>query len=346
MAYLPSYSASTTPSPIYSAAPAPEEQVLQYTPLRVVCHSRPTGIFVRNEHKITVVIDGQEANSPFPSFGQGALLNGTVFLELHRTVKAVKIKFVGILESLSPSHGYSSLKVVDQADSLYVKNTAQTQCPVAISFARRLPSMFKHEGVHYPIPPSCDIKLPDGAFLKCTYSLTLSVIMALHRYATFLTQGRRIPRPSLFSTIKACPEEWLQLPVALTAGDSRAADLHCDLFIPSLGVFGISEVLPFHLQISGSIPSLRDLLSSMGRATSNPTIRVYLLRQITVQIGLNAMKLNTVLGEASLNPLPPAIFSPNASTSVCEDALNWEGELELQDIATPTFDVGTFKVMN
>ncbi|KAJ7075832.1 hypothetical protein C8R43DRAFT_373420 [Mycena crocata] len=99
----------------------------------------------------------------------------------------------------------------------------------------------------------------------------------------------RIPDPSLFSTIKACPEEWLQLPVDLTNGpNSGPSDVQFDvrlpfpplncnqtplcyqLFVPSVGVFGISEIVPFHLQLSGSIYSLQQLflLPNLERQTS------------------------------------------------------------------------------
>lgn len=113
--------------------------------------------------------------------------------------------------------------------------------------------------------------------------------------------------------------------------------------MPSVGVFGISETIPFHLQLSGSIRSLRDVLvpSNLEARTPNPTIRVYLLRHITA----NDMgkKINTILVEGSLRPLPPGVFGLRASTS--ENALNWEGQLQLHDITTPTFDVGTLSVM-
>lgn len=114
------------------------------------------------------------------------------------------------------------------------------------------------------------------------------------------------------------------------------------LFVPSLGVFGFSEVVPFYVQISGSSRSLQDLL---GPTTcSLLTIRVNLLRQIIVYVGQSAVKVNTVLAEGSLNPLPPAIFSHPTSASPLENALSWEGNLQLQNITTPTFDIAAYKV--
>ncbi|KAJ7162114.1 hypothetical protein C8R46DRAFT_1353136 [Mycena filopes] len=360
---LPPYSASA-PSPGYTTAPAIGEHVLQHTPLPGR-RSRPTETFIRNENSMSLILNDQKENIIRPSFGREALFTGMLLLESHESVTTVHMKFEGVLESLSPSHGYSTTKVVAQVYPLYVKDSpgAQMYCGPAIPLSCRFPPSFKHNDVHYPIPPSCDIKLPGGGFIKCTYSLTFAV---QHRVAAFFAKERslsielefrprtrpsrpRIPDPSLFSTIKACPEEWLQLPVALTSAtsDSRGApDVHCDLFVPSVGVFGVSEIVPFHLQLSGSLRALRALLAvNLGRSS---IIRVYLLRQIVVENeGQRATKLNTILAEGSLKPLPPAVFGLHASTlptSESDNALNWEGEIQLQDITTPTFDVGALRV--
>ncbi|KAJ7665715.1 hypothetical protein B0H17DRAFT_284843 [Mycena rosella] len=357
MAGLPPIYSPSTLCPIYSETPGSTERILQHTPLPH--HSRLTGKFIRTEHIITVVLDGQKENCRWPSFGRGALLSGTLLLDSHETVTTVSIKFQGILESLSLTTGYSRSKVVDQLSSVYIKGGSQGRCPSAIPFSHRFPSTFKHNGSNYPLPPSCDITLPEGSFLKCTYSLTVTVTAPVHRSIPFFSKDRslvieleyrqrtrpsrpRISEPSLLSTIKTCPEEWLQLPVALTAGpDSRASDVYCDLFVPSVGVFGITETVPFHLQLSGSFGSLRELFllrSNLERSTPSQPIRVYLLRQIVVA----AAKINTILGEGSLKSIPPAIYD---LPSKFEPALNWEGEIQLQDLTTPTFDAGTFSVM-
>ncbi|KAJ7467131.1 hypothetical protein FB451DRAFT_1093163 [Mycena latifolia] len=353
----PNYSPSA-PCPVYSATPGSNERILQHTPLP--SHSRSTGTFIQTEHIITVVLDGQKGNTRWPSFGRGASISGSLLLESHETVSAVSIKIQGILEALILSQGYSRLKLADQHFSLYLKEVSQTRCPSIIPFSHRFPSTFKENGIHHPLPPSCNITLPGGSFLKCTYSLTVSVVTPLQRFTPFLAKERslsieleyrqrtrpsrpRIPEASLFSTIKICPEEWLQLPVTLTVGPhSLASDLNCDLFVPSVGVFGMSEMVPFHLQLSGSIRSLRELLLLRSNPERSKAIRVYLLRQIV----LAAAKVNTILGEGSLRSLPPVIYDlPNSLSSKSEDTLSWEGEIQLQDIATPTFDAGTFRVM-
>ncbi|KAJ7502378.1 hypothetical protein B0H11DRAFT_1988309 [Mycena galericulata] len=362
---LPIYSPAM-PCPIYSATAGPNEQSLLHSP--VPGHSRHTGIFVRKEHILTVVLQGQKENSRRPSFGRGALLSGTLLLESPETVTAVNVKLQGTVESNSSHNGYSRLEVLDETSSLYAQGDNQTRCLSAIPFLFRFPRRFENNGVHYPLPPSCDITLPNGSFLKCTYSLTVSLSVALHRSTPFFVRAKNlfieleyrertrpsrpgISEPSLFSTIKICPEEWLQLPIALTVKpDSRPSDIYCDLFVPSVGVFASPDTIPFHLQLSGTINSLRKLLlfpSKLDRI-HNQIIRVYVLRQITVHVSGDSptkVKMNTILWEASLRPLPPDISDLSQTlSSNREDVLNWEGELQLQDITTPTFDVGSFMV--
>ncbi|KAF7357854.1 DUF3844 domain-containing protein [Mycena venus] len=316
---LPPYSTSAS-APTYSTSPGPDEHILQRAPLPGAHSRRPTGT-------------SHEARR---------------------------------LDRMQPSNGYSRSDVVDEACSLYAKDSPHMQsCPAALLFSRRFPSKFKNNGRHYSLPPSCDVTFSDGSFLRCTYTVTFDVVARLHRSAPFIAREKslsigleyrqrtrpsrpRIPEPSLFSTIKMCPEEWLQLPIALACGpdSTRAPDVHCDLFVPSVGVFGISEVVPFHLQLSGSTHSLRDLFlppsnSVRGTPIPNSILRVYLLRQIVVDsIG---QKKNTILGECPLRPLPPGIFGSRPSAS--DDALNWEGEIQLQDIDIPSFCIGTLRVM-
>ncbi|KAJ6498780.1 hypothetical protein C8R45DRAFT_979874 [Mycena sanguinolenta] len=360
---LPPYTSS--PAPIYSASPGPDEHILQRT--HPPGHSRHTGTFTQKKHGITVVIDGQKENIVCPSFGKNGLLSGTLFIDSRENVTAVSIKLVGVMKC-TLSRGHLSSKVLDKTCLLYLKDGPHKQCPSAIPFATRFPSTFKNNGIRYSLPSSCNVTLPGGCFLRCAYSLTLSVVSRLHRSAPFTAEKSfpieleyrhrtrpsrpRIAEPSLFSTIKMCPEEWLQLRIALTAeSDSRPSDIHCDLFIPSLGVFGITETIPFHLQLSGSTQRLRNLFSPTSNLvprTPDSLVRVSLLRQVGMEAIVEKTttileKTNTVLENCSLRPLPPGIFGLHSSTS--DDTLTWEGEIQLQNISTQSFDVGTIKVV-
>jgi hypothetical protein len=114
------------------------------------------------------------------------------------------------------------------------------------------------------------------------------------------------------------------------------------LFVPSVGVFGIGEIIPFHLQLFGSTRSLRNLLLCAG-PQEPAIIRVYLLRQIIVEVGPkpDVTKMSTILREGSLTSIPPDFNSRSDS----DEVLNWAGELPSRGYDTPpSFDAGGFKV--
>jgi hypothetical protein len=107
-------------------------------------------------------------------------------------------------------------------------------------------------------------------------------------------------------------------------------------------VFGITEIIPFHLQLSGSTRSLRNLLLCAG-AQEPAIIRVYLLRQIIVEVGPkpDVAKMSAILREGSLTSIPPDFNSRCDS----DEVLNWAGDLPLRGYSTPpSFDAGSFKV--
>jgi hypothetical protein len=115
-------------------------------------------------------------------------------------------------------------------------------------------------------------------------------------------------------------------------------------------------VIPFHLQLFGNLSSLRELFtSSLGRVTSadshrtflsgrppecKPVLRVFLLRQVTVEIQGQKSWRNSTVGEGRVWPTPPLLS--NCCPSVSSGHLDWEGELRVnQDV-----DVGGFNVVN
>ncbi|KAJ7049925.1 hypothetical protein C8F01DRAFT_1180976 [Mycena amicta] len=336
-------------APHYTSSPSADERVLQRAD---ISREQRTGTFVRSDAaaRLTVLLAGQKDDSCVrPAYGHGraSTICGSVFLAAQETVVSVDLKLEGLMEALSVSLGYQAVKLIDQSLSLYSKTSTSTPCPGAMHFTCRFPATFtgtagkNNASQAFPLPPSCDIAFPDGGFLKCLYSLT---VRAVHRSGPFAIQTKersicieldyrqrtrpsrpRIPDPSLRATIKMCPEEWLQLP----------------LFVPAIGVFGLVEIIPFHVQLSGTLHALRDLLllGSAGNANANDVvrqpIRMYLLRQGTTTV-------NTVLCEAMLRSLPPPHLYHSASEH--SDALSWEGELHLQNVVVPSFDAGSVKV--
>jgi hypothetical protein len=95
-ARLPVYTPSA-PSPDYSSQPAGDEQTLQQTPRNNRC--LPTGTFVRKTRKVTVTLFEQENDAKIPTYGQGGLVSGTIYLEDHELISDVVLKVRSMLSS-------------------------------------------------------------------------------------------------------------------------------------------------------------------------------------------------------------------------------------------------------
>ena len=140
----------------------------------------------------------------------------------------------------------------------------------------------------------------------------------------------------------------------------NAKSLNFKLFIPAGRIYGLTDTIPFHIQLSGYNCTLRDLFSEsvLDRVVSvnsditvasrrapktKPLLRVYLLRQISVAMkGENSWK-NTVIGEGTIKPMPPESTSCCSSTDPCQEGhIDWDGEVLCGNDIT----VGGFNVVN
>ncbi|KAJ7037791.1 hypothetical protein C8F04DRAFT_1393461 [Mycena alexandri] len=133
------------------------------------------------------------------------------------------------------------------------------------AFSQRFPSVFRHDGRLCNLPPTCHITFGSLHFIKCVYHITVVATSVRHRPASFLTRSDSVsfdltyrPRtsparpllsnPSIYGTIKTCPEEWMQAShMVELSGQHDAPSLICDLFAPAVGAFCILEPIPFHL---------------------------------------------------------------------------------------------------
>lgn len=88
---LPSYYNDSPSLPPYSCQLANGEQRLDYTPRPQGMRSRPSGIYVKNSGKMSVVLNDQEENATIPIFGRQAVISGTVLLGQERLDSIRKI---------------------------------------------------------------------------------------------------------------------------------------------------------------------------------------------------------------------------------------------------------------
>lgn len=126
------------------------------------------------------------------------------------------------------------------------------------------------------------------------------------------------------------------------------------LFVPSIKIYGLSDTIPFHVQLAAPLSSLREFLPPIDKTESTkskrppePTIRVYLLRQVSVVVRGGRAYRNTIIGEGKLRPLPPNLTTspPISDTDSREENLDWEGEVRCEElVAFGGFNAGNVVV--
>ncbi|CAA7262973.1 unnamed protein product [Cyclocybe aegerita] len=377
---LPSYSPSV-PVPSYSFELACGEQRLEHTP-RVV-HPPPTSVFVKKIGRTTVVLNEQEEGVSVPTFGRSAHISGTVCFEESCSVLGVVLQVEGKLDSTISEAGGLSTKLFNQRYPLWSQCNSQGEpCPSQIPFSVFLPPTFTYNGAAAPLPPSFHTHFMDvpALFVKASYQLRFIITRIRHKKLemwpkvkhavvpfTYVPRTRShrpiVTSPCFFSSVKTSPEEWYQAVTSLrTRPNARIDPITCHLFIPAGRIYGLKDKIPFHVQLSGIICTLKDVfagcVSGLDRVLSvdssnttasrrspaeNPFIRVYLLRQVSVSMKGTSAWRNIVLGEGTLAPIPPDLSSCCSLTRQCREGhVDWEGEVSCRDDIT----VGGFNAAN
>ncbi|KAJ7131213.1 hypothetical protein C8R44DRAFT_774503 [Mycena epipterygia] len=351
--------------PAYSVAPRSDEHTLDRGSTRIGAPgSSRTSAFFRMKTNIGLEIYNQpDSGIDDPVVAGGSLLSGNVLVEDTQSITTVEIQLDGWMESRTLGLGSSNTRTVDETVSLY-RATQGTICPSNLAFCLRFPSTFSQNNKSYRLPPSCDFEIQPPKFLKfkCTYSLTVIVTSNSRRQSmtSLFRKGKRmsvllnfrqrslpyvppISNPSFMRTVKSCPEEWLQLPISIPARASQFVTILCDLYVPRRSVFRIEGTIPFYIQMTGPMDSLREVFIDKqpkpeiftNSSPETPTaVRVFILRQVRVDIGTNVENTRRiVLGEGSSVSVPPAIEdwvqrSPHLSSS---ETVNWSGELRCQE---------------
>ncbi|KAJ3934175.1 MAG: hypothetical protein NXY57DRAFT_995428 [Lentinula lateritia] len=366
----PSYNSFDYPIPDYSSEPRANEERLVYHQQRG-SDTRPTGVFVSQKDGITVVINYQEDKTPTPVFGRKSNIEGTLLVDAPESVSEITVKLMGIIETVSPSTGWLSVNIIDEAHTIFISGDdmpSQSICPSSLPFSYPIPSTFRYDGQEYLLPPSYYVLLGEQSqayYAKCTYQFSAVIIKARSRRTAFLGKNRkhntfvleysprsRPPRPvialSLLTTIKECPEEWRQFSYQIVpkSGKYHLESLTCQFFLPSVGIFGIRDAIPFHVQIVGSNNGSLAKLQSVLR-TDKPLFRVHFLRQVAINKNGNKSAVHFPLGEAKLSPMPPvegalSLPSQGNQQGQKQENMNWEGKIrcELEEKLAPSFNAG------
>ncbi|KAK0202040.1 hypothetical protein DFS33DRAFT_1386328 [Desarmillaria ectypa] len=352
----PPYS-KTVPPPHYSCDPSQGERRVEHTPRsgpRV-----PSGTFIKKRGSLTVVLTEQEDGTTSPAYGREADIHGALLLEKVDAILHVNIKIEGRLDIMTSEGGARSLVTVDDTETLWTfDRTKKEPCPSSLSFSRAFPSTFKDSDKSYPLPPSFRASFPGtpGLHVTSLYTLVVQVTSIRHPKFGFFakTKTLRIPiiyaprtRPNrpilsipLFYSVKSSPEEWTQsLAMMKTKSRVTTVSIESNLFIPSVQIFSFSDIIPFHVQLSGPLLSLRQFfpeVSSSSCSQQQSSVTVTILRQISVDVRGTRSWRNTTIGEGKIRPVPPASHSQSGNSQ--EESLDWEGEVQ----CLPSVNIGGF----
>lgn len=111
------------------------------------------------------------------------------------------------------------------------------------------------------------------------------------------------------------------------------------LFLPIVQIFGLEDTIPFHVQLTGPVSSLREFLPKPGDC-EKATIVGSLVRQIVVDLGVQRVTRTVVIGDAKMSPRPPG-----AAADAHEASLDWDGEVRCKaDTMVGMFDAGCVRI--
>ncbi|KAH9474698.1 hypothetical protein JR316_0013163 [Psilocybe cubensis] len=375
---LPAYH-STTSLPGYSSKLSDGEQLLEYTPHRP-SYRRPSSVYIRKEGRTTVVLNNQKEGTAVPQYGRQGTINGTICFENSDNILEVIMEIQGTMDIFVSQAGYKSLTIFEVSYPLWSPlspDERQTQsCPSQIAFSKTLHTTFNTEdGRTLPLPPTYSSPRLHLAGPQAMVSYELRIIIKCSRHPKLAawTKTRRISIPfqyvprtrahqpitsysSFPSSIKSTPEEWHQTVVPIPDNQGREK-LYGLLFLPGHRIYGLGDIIPFHVQLTGDTEALQELLPSVRGSMSSSLdpresssrapildharIEVVLLRQVTVRYKLLKSWEDTVIGKGIMWWTFPEV------SSKFEDrcCIDWDGELRCQEgITVGGFDAGNIHV--
>ena len=170
---------------------------------------------------------------------------------------------------------------------------------------------------------------------------------------------------SSLALIKTLPDEWYQTTTSIDVPSPQGVNstfqpVTANMLVPNPRVYALSDSVPFHLQLSGRVDSLRALVApdtfseqtSSGEEPSSrcsttsansrqrhcikrlqgevgTSIRVFLLRQVRLELKGKIRVQNLIIGEAQLDAVPPVMTDrPGVLSGSSEEYLSWTGRLQ------------------
>ncbi|KAJ6517381.1 hypothetical protein C8R47DRAFT_960429 [Mycena vitilis] len=362
---LPPYTPSSV-VPSYSAEPGHDERLIEHSP-----RTKPRGFvgrYIQKSGRDTIVLTGQDENagehSNAPTYGRRGVINGFVSLEDREMVSEVLLKARGTIEHMVSSCS-AKKTVLDEQHTLWAADhTGGVQCPSDLPFSTILPAGFMHNNSIYPLPPSYFVSYatPGGLYAKVFYTLSITVVRTRRGRFSFgpskntttvhfdycprTCPARPIPpsASNFLADVKAMPEEWHQMTLAVSPRPKVwLSPVDLNVFTPASDVFPLEEAIPVHVQLSGTVASLREFLPDAA-GKSRSLIEVTLVRQMRLHLGERVEPTRITAARTVLLPSPPGAASVWDGSAA---SLDWIGELRCSvDITVGSFEAGILQVQD
>ncbi|THU83587.1 hypothetical protein K435DRAFT_689273 [Dendrothele bispora CBS 962.96] len=351
---VPSYSATAYP-PIYCPHPTLGEQSLLASPVR---RPPPTGTYTKRSGDIVLTLTEQEEHDSSPSYGRQGSVNGIIDIGNRKPITEVHAKLEGEMVLVVPDRSAQTTQLFKDEHLLWKCDPSSSKssslCPSQIPFTCTFPLTFAERGTNdrIPLPPSLKQYFPGHFSAHTKYCLKIKIVRGRHPIVRRVFTGVKtivIPinysprtRPpysirtssDFLTDLKIAPEEWHQTVSTINSiREHEIPGVECHLFVPSLKIFSFLDRIPVHISLTGSLRSLQDfVISPSADSTQSQPIRLYILRQLLVQIHDHSKYIkNTIIGEGSVQEIPPHKddMVQEGIDESNEGVLNWKGELSI-----------------
>ncbi|KAG6377033.1 hypothetical protein JVT61DRAFT_1081 [Boletus reticuloceps] len=362
---LPDYSPSIPPD--YSSTPLPGEQCIQRTPKQTTRY-RENCAFTYEEHGMSLTLRGCREENGIPTFGLCSTVHGEFSPANRKKIVSVVVRLEARIRVKTRS-GMLSHTLFSRERPLWRRSDSTSdECPGLLPVSISFPSGYrdKEHGRPHRLPPSMSISHPRRVAIVHSLKVIVRRItcpifsgtkeMCLSAYLRYSPRVRP-PRPSppTFSSIKVCPEEWQEeiwrMTKVSSSEEKEPLTAQCHLFMPSVGVFASSEVVPFHISFCSSTTFLGSIAQHVTQSNVclEKPVHVFLLRRTTVSIGEHKNIQDEVLGIGRVSPNPITTVEPvldNAATQSWDGEIHCERPIEYSSFTTSVIEVKDFFVVS
>lgn len=270
-----------------------------------------------------------------PRYGSNGIIRGAIEFDEANLASFEKVKLVIEGEVAVGNQVYEGRSeiFVRKSFTLWRKTERQARCPKLTSFQIPFSAIETRRAGEEPLPPSYICEVGQGGRISCSYSMIITVTQK-SRHAFWHHRNRHVipinyvprsrpphefPRELGFpwSAIKALPEAWSQVMTA-------QGPISCNLFIPAVPTFCVTDEIPFFLQLVAPAEYFDP------KEGEEPILQVSLRRQVGVSVQESAIWRDMTSSQGVVRPVSSGTLSqpPLEASSSKAPALSLKASAE------------------